>query len=177
MRSAEVAALAKELQGCAVVLPAELKDFVTLVAPRVVQLCAVVDTSEAKKAALRNTHQRSVLALEAEHDQASKEAAVSLELICAVVDKVADQLKACAAAVASLDPRARTTLHKGLESAAVGTHAAAEAKAELAPLLAAAEELQAAAEELQAAVKPTGSWLGAVGGFFGSLVGVKRARE
>ena len=48
---------------------------------------------------------------------------------------------------------------------------AAEAKAELEPLL-------AAAEELQAAVKPTGSWLGAVvGGIFGRLVGVKRARE
>ena len=177
VRSAVMADLTKGLQACAEALPAELKHFVTLVAAPVVELRALVSTSEAKIATLRNIHQRSVLALEAEHDQASKEAAVSLELICAVVDKVADQLKACAAAVASLDPRARTTLHKGLESAAVGTHAAAEAKAELAPLLAAAEELQAAAEELQAAVKPTGSWLGAVGGFFGSLVGVKRARE
>jgi ABC-type transporter Mla subunit MlaD len=95
----------------------------------------------------------------------------SLEMIRAMVDKVADQLSACAAAAAPLDARARDTLHAGLAHAALGTHMAAEAKAELEPLL-------AAAEELQAAVKPTGSWLGAVvGGIFGRLVGVKRARE
>ena len=169
MRSAEVAALTKELQGCAEVLPAELKDFVTLVAPRVVQLCAVVDTSEAKKAALRRFHfQRAVPALEKAHDQAAEEATKSLELFRAEVVKVADQVSACVAAAASLDARARATLHTGLVRAALGTHAAAEAKAELAPLL-------AAAEELQAAVKPAGWSLGAVGNYI--LGRLKRARE
>ena len=122
---------------------------------------------------MRNTYQRSVPALETGHDQASKEAAASLELIRVVVDKVAGQLSACAAAAAAapLDARACATLHKGLVRAALGTHAAAEAKAELAPLL-------AAAEELQAAVKPAGWSLGAVGNYiFGRLVGGKRARE
>ena len=171
MRSAEVAALTKELQGCAEVLPAELKDFVTLVAPRVVQLCAVVDTSEAKKAALRNTWwERAVPELEAEHDQAAEEATKSLELFRAEVVKVADQVSTCAAAATSLDARARATLHTGLVRAALGTHAAAEAKAELAPLL-------AAAEELQAAVKPAGWSLGAVGNYILGRLGGKRARE
>ena len=172
-----VADLTKELQTCTEVLPAELKDFVTPVAARVVELRALVNKSEAKKAALRNTYQRAtdgrtaVPALEVEHDQAAEEATKSLELFRAEVVKVADQVSTCAAAATSLDARARATLHTGLVRAALGTHAAAEAKAELAPLL-------AAAEELQAAVKPTGWSLGAVGNYLlGRLVGGKRARE
>ena len=166
-----VADLTKELQTCAEVLPAELKGFVTLVAAPVVKLRALVDKSTAEIAALRKTYLFAVPALEAVHDQAGKEAAASLELIRAEVDKVADQVSACAAAAASLDARARATLHTGLVRAALGTHAAAEATAELAPLL-------AAAEELQAAVKPAGWSLGAVGNYLlGRLVGGKRARE
>ena len=166
-----VADLTKELQTCTEVLPAELKDFVTPVAARVVELRALVNKSEAKKAALRNTYQRAVPALEAEHDQAAEEATKSLELFRAEVVKVADQVSTCAAAATSLDARARATLHTGLVRAALGTHAAAEATAELAPLL-------AAAEELQAAVKPAGWSFGAVGNYLlGRLVGGKRARE
>ena len=168
-----MADLSKELQGCATALPDELKRFVVRVALAVVKLCALVEKSAAEITALRDTYQRPVAACEAEPEQASKEAMESLEMIRAMVDKVADQLSACAAAAAPLDARARDTLHAGLAHAALGTHMAAEAKAELKPLL-------AAAEELQAAVKPTSSWLGAVvvmRGIFGRLVGVKRARE
>ena len=164
-----VAALTKELQGCAEALSAELKDFWVRVALAVVELRAEEDKCAAKIAALRSIHQRSVVLFEAEHVQASKEVATSLELLGAVVVEVADQVSACAAAAAAapLDAPARATLHKGLVRAALGTHAAAEATAELAPLL-------AAAGELQAAVKPAGSWLG---GLLGRLVGGKRARE
>jgi len=165
-----VAGLSKELQSCAEVLPAELKGFWVRVALAVVELRAEEDKCAAKIAALRSIHQRSVALLEAEHVQASEEVATSLELLHEMVDEAARQLSACAAAAAPLDARARDTLHAGLVCAALRTHAAAEAKAELAPLL-------AAAEELQAAVKPTGSWLGAVGGYLRGLVGVKRARE
>ena len=166
-----VADLTKELQTCTEVLPAELKDFVTPVAARVVELRAEEDKCAAKIAALRSIHHRSVELLEAECLKAGKEATTSLELLGAEVVEVADQVSACVAAVASLDPPARATLHKGLVRAALGTHAAAEATAELAPLL-------AAAEELQAAVKPAGWSLGAVGNYLlGRLVGGKRARE
>ena len=172
MRSAGVADLSKELQGCAEVLPAELKRLEALVAAPVAELCALVKKSSAEIAALRSIHLRPVAA-EAEHVHAAKEAVASLEMIRVMVDEVAGQLSACAKAAALLDEGARATLHAGLAHAALGTHTAAEAKAkELAPLLAAAEELQAAVKP-----KPTGSWLGSVGGFFGRLVGVKRARE
>ena len=171
MRSAEVAALTKELQSCAEVLPAELKGFEARVAAPVVKLRALVHKSTAEIAVLRSIHQRSVELLEAECLKAGKEATTSLELLGAEVVEVADQVSACVAAVASLAPPARATLHKGLVRAALGTHAAAEATAELAPLL-------AAAEELQAAVKPAGWSLGAVGNYLlGRLVGGKRARE
>ena len=157
---------------CATALPDELKRFVDRVALAVVKLCALVEKSAAEITALRDTYQRPV-AREAEHEQASEEATESRKMIRAMVEKVADQLSACAAAAAPLDAHTRDTLHAGLAHAALGTHTAAEAKAkELAPLLAAAEELQAAVKP-----KPTGSWLGSVGGFFGRLVGVKRARE
>ena len=167
-----MADLSKELQGCATALPDELKRFVDRVALAVVKLCALVEKSAAEITALRDTYQRPV-AREAEHEQASEEATESRKMIRAMVEKVADQLSACAAAAAPLDAHTRDTLHAGLAHAALGTHMAAEAKAELKPLL-------AAAEELQAAVKPTSSWLGAVvvmRGIFGRLVGVKRARE
>ena len=167
-----MAGLSKELQGCATALPDELKRFVDRVALAVVKLCALVEKSAAEITALRDTYQRPV-AREAEHEQASEEATESLKMIRAMVEKVADQLSACAAAAAPLDAHTRDTLHAGLAPAALSKHMATEAEAVLEPLL-------AAAEELQAAVKPTSSWLGAVvvmRGIFGRLVGVKRARE
>jgi hypothetical protein len=166
-----VADLSKELQGCAEALPAELKRLEALVAAAVVELCALVKKSKAEITALRSIHLR-LVAAEAKHVQDAKEAEASLEMIRVMVDEVAGQLSRCAKAAALLDEGARTTLHAGLALAALGTHTAAEAKTELALLL-------AAAEQLQDAVKPkqTGSLLGSVGGFFGRLVGFKRARE
>ena len=81
--------------------------------------------------------------------QESEEATKSLELLRAGLDKVARQLTACANQMAlikdPLDARVRSTLHAGLLKEVLGTNAAAaaEAKAELAPLLAAAEALLA----------------------------------
>jgi hypothetical protein len=174
--------LDKELQRCAEALPAELKGFADLAADSVVKLSAVLEESAAAIEALRSTHQRPVESQEAKHaPQESEEATKSLELLRAGLDKVARQLTACANQMAlikdPLDERARSTLHAGLLEEVLGTKAAAaaEAKAELAPLLAAAEALQAAA-------KPAAdSWLGALGGrvsgFLGRIAGVKRARE
>ena len=181
MRSAGLEELGKELQRCAEALPGELKGFADLVADSVIKLSAVLEESAAAIEALRSTHQRPVESQEAKYVQESEEATKSLELLRAGLDKVARQLTACANQMAlikdPLDARVRSTLHAGLLKEVLGTNAAAAAaaKAELAPLL-------EAAEALQAAVKPAAdSWLGAlggrVGGFLGRIAGVKRARE